>query len=123
MLVIDRRNLPAARPRCIPRGVHAFPPPRRTPVMKRLIPLIGMASALALVAGCADTGYGDKYGYRHSDGAYGADYGPPAVGFEAFYDDSYGPFFDGYWANDGFYYRSSNQEAYHRDTGGPFRRE
>ena len=91
--------------------------------MKRFLPLIGMASALALVAGCADTGYGDQYGYGRSDAAYGYDYGPPAVGFEAFYDDAYGPFYDGYWANDGFYYRSSNQEAYHRDAGGHFRRE
>ncbi len=89
--------------------------------MRKLLPLIGVASVLALSAGCADYGYGGGHG--PDGGVYGYDYGPPAVGFDAYYDDAYGPFFDGYWADDGFYYRANDHDAYHRDTAGHFRRE
>jgi hypothetical protein len=60
--------------------------------VKSLIPLCVSFAALTL-GGCAgDYGYGG--------GVYAG--GPYA--YEGFYDDFYGPIYDGYWGNDGFFY-------------------
>ena len=66
--------------------------------------LIAACAALALSA-CA-TGYGhDRYG------------------FNAYYDDFYGPYGDGYWGRDGgFWYRRGPHDHYVRDSGNHFRR-
>ena len=94
-------------------------------MMKRILPLIGVASVLALAAGCADYGYGNQYGNGGGYGAgYGYNYGPAPVGYDGYYDDYYGPFYDGYWAADGaFYFRSGDNDRFRRDTAGHFRHE
>ncbi|MGA0600241.1 hypothetical protein ACO2Q3_05990 [Caulobacter sp. KR2-114] len=73
--------------------------------MKTLIlTLAAGAAALSLGACATDEGYGHR--------AY---YGG-AVGYDGFYDDAYGPFYDGYWGGDGFFYYSDA-------AGHPFRRD
>ncbi len=84
--------------------------------MLKLATFIGAAALAALAGGCADYGY-------NGGGVDVAYYGPAAVGFDGYYDDAYGPFFDGYWADDGFYYRTNDHDQYHRDTGGHFRHD
>jgi hypothetical protein len=83
--------------------------------MKRLIIALCATIPAALVGGCADTGYG-----------YGADFyagGPYA--YDGYYDDFYGPIYDGYWGDDGFfYYRSgAGDRHYHRGDRAHFNRE
>jgi len=42
--------------------------------------------------------------------------------YDAYYDDAYGPFYDGYWGDDGaFYYRDGRGRPFLRDGGGHFR--
>ena len=67
---------------------------------------ITLAAAMALSLGaCADMGY-HPGGYGYVDG---------------YYDDAYGPFYDGYWGpDDAFYYRANAQDSYHRDDAGHF---
>jgi hypothetical protein len=73
--------------------------------MKRT--LLAVAAALA-VSGCAENmGYGPYFG-----------------GDMAYYDDSYGPFYNGYWGHDGsFYYSAGRGRPYVRDSGGHFRHD
>jgi hypothetical protein len=82
----------------------------------RIAPLIAVAAAAALLAACAEgPGYSAGYGY---------DYPVAAVGYDGYYDDYYGPFYDGYWGADGgFYYRGSDHDRWHKDTGQHFRHE
>jgi hypothetical protein len=68
--------------------------------------LVVLIAGLAL-AGCATDGYG-----------YGG-------GYSAYYDDAYGPFYDGYWGHDGaFWYMDGprGRGHWHRDEGQHFRR-
>jgi hypothetical protein len=59
-------------------------------------------AALLLLGGCA-----------------GHDYGPIDTRYEAWYDYHYGPLFAGYWGRDGaFYYRTSPDGRFRRDSGG-----
>jgi hypothetical protein len=69
-------------------------------------------AAAILLCGCAE-GYGVGY------------YGPAGdvVAYDGFYDDYYGPIYDGYWDSDAFYYRGRAGEGFHRDDGQHFRRE
>ena len=83
--------------------------------MKRLTIALGASMAVALVGGCADTGYG-----------YGADvYAGGPYAFDGYYDDFYGPIYDGYWGDDGFfYYRTgAGDRHYHRGDRAHFSRE
>jgi len=65
------------------------------------------AGAVVALSGCAE-GY-DGYSY------YGG--GP------AYYDDFYGPYADGYWGHDNFYYyRGGRGRPYVRDDAHHFRR-
>ncbi len=77
------------------------------------------ASAVLLLAACASgPGYGGGPGYGYDYG------GPAAIGYDGYYDDAYGPFYDGYWAGDGFfYYRSGDHDRFHRDDGRHFRHD
>jgi hypothetical protein len=66
--------------------------------------LIVAAAALALSA-CA-SGY----------------YGGGDLGYNAYYDDAYGPYNDGYWGRDGaFWYSARPHGPYLRDGGAHFR--
>ena len=68
--------------------------------MKRFsLPLCATLAAVSLSA-CA----GDY-------GVNGAGYGAGPYAYEGFYDDSYGPIYDGYWGDDGgFYYRNGEHD-------------
>lgn len=76
-------------------------------------------AATLLLAGCAPAygpGPGPYYG-----GAYVV--GEP-IAYDGFYDDYYGPFVDGYWARDGFfYYRRDYHGRFFRDDGHHFRHD
>ena len=71
---------------------------------KALIPLL-----LALpLAACAES--------------YDGPYGPGPVVYDGFYDDYYGPIYDGYWGTGGaFYYRTHPNGRFVRDRSGHFR--
>jgi len=78
--------------------------------MKKILVATLAAGAALLTAACADDGY-----YRH---------GPMAVSYDGYYDDAYGPFYDGYWGGDGFFYYSSGPGGhFRRDTGHHFRHD
>lgn len=76
--------------------------------MKRVLIV---AAALSL-SGCA-AGYG-SVGYAGGPYAY-----------DGFYDDYYGPIYDGYWGGDGFfYYRGgAHERAFRRGDAAHFRRD
>jgi hypothetical protein len=81
--------------------------------MKTLKILSLAAAAGALLSGC--------------DGNYvGGGYGPGYVGpvalasCDGFYDDFYGPFDDGCWADDGGFWYRGRDHHFHRDAGGHF---
>jgi hypothetical protein len=80
--------------------------------MKRLI--IGLAVALGSLslAACAEDGYG--YG-RLSWSSYP---------YSGWYDNYYGPIYDGYWGTDNYFYyrRQSQDNRYYRDRQQHFRR-
>ena len=83
-------------------------------IMKRKIELIAaMGAAGALLAACGGNDYGGgDVGYV----------GPVALDDCAgYYDDFYGPFDDGCWADDGaFWYRGHGDHGWRRDGGGHF---
>lgn len=87
--------------------------------MHRSIALMGTALGLGLIAlplaGCATDGYG-----------YGGGVGVAWVDspYDVYYDDYYGPIYDGYWGGDNyFYYRSSATGSYHRGDSHHFRHD
>jgi len=85
--------------------------------MKKTLTALGLAVGLLGLTACASDSYG------HRDG-YAGGYGPEPVAYDGYYDDSYGPFYDGYWAGDGgFYYTDAPGHPYHRDTAGHFRHD
>ena len=50
--------------------------------------------------------------------------GPTPIDYDGYYDDYYGPFYDGYWAADGFFYFADGPgRSYRRDDFHHFRRE
>ncbi len=55
---------------------------------------LAFAGASLALASCASGGPGSGAGFA-------------SLGYDAYYDDAYGPFYDGYWGGDGaFWYRS-----------------
>ena len=64
--------------------------------------LIALAAALAL-GGCA--------GYDYD-----------SAGYSAYYDDAYGPFYDGYWRGDDYFYSTGRGRPFIRDEGHHFHR-
>lgn len=72
--------------------------------MKRI--LLAAAAALALSACAEDLGYGPTFGSGL-----------------VYYDSYYGPYYNGYWARDGFFYYSPGRgRPFIRDEGRHFRR-
>jgi hypothetical protein len=72
--------------------------------------LIAITGALALTA-CAGGGYGHRFG--------GGD-----LAYDAYYDDAYGPYIDGYWgADDVFMYRHERNGEMVRDEAHHFRHD
>lgn len=80
--------------------------------MKRILIALCVAGSAMTISACAG-GYG-----------YGTDvYAGGPYGFDGFYDDFYGPIYDGYWGNDDrFYYRrGANEHRFHRGSPEHFR--
>jgi hypothetical protein len=78
--------------------------------MKVIIGLCMAAGVATLIGGCADRDY-----------AVGIGVGPVALAdCDGFYDDFYGPFDDGCWADDGVFWYRGRDHQYHRDIGGHF---
>jgi hypothetical protein len=72
------------------------------------VAFLAVSAALALSA-CAEGGGG---------------YGPYFAGDTVYYDDAYGPIYNGYWGDgDVFYYSSGRGHAYVRDDAHHFRRD
>jgi hypothetical protein len=71
---------------------------------------IALGAALALSA-CAD-----YYGGRAPPGYY------DAGGYNAYYDDAYGPFYDGYWDGDVFLFSRGRGRPFERDEAHHFHR-
>ena len=83
--------------------------------MKKHLILAACAMLPALSLGACATGYG------YGGGVYAG--GPYA--YDGFYDDFYGPIYDGYWGDDGFfYYRSGEHDrGFHRGDRSHFARD
>jgi hypothetical protein len=79
-------------------------------MMKPLVSsLIAIAAALTLGA-CADGGYGHHFG--------------GGLAYDAYYDDAYGPYVDGYWGSDDvFMYRHEHNGEFARDDSHHFRHD
>ena len=70
--------------------------------------LVAAVGALSLAA-CAEGGYGHRFG---------------GGGYEAYYDDAYGPYVDGYWGGDDvFMYRRDRHGEFTRDEAHHFRHD
>jgi hypothetical protein len=79
----------------------------------KITALLVAVAATALSACATEVAYGPGPGYPVA-----------AVGWDGYYDDYYGPFYDGYWGEDGgFYYRSGPHAGWNKDTGGHFTKE
>ena len=71
--------------------------------MKRTMLILCVSLAPLALAAC-DDGYG-----------YGGVYSGGSIAYDGYYDDYYGPVYDGYWGNDGyFYYRRGAQDRHFR---------
>jgi len=74
-----------------------------------------LAACLGLAVSACAEGY-----YGAGDYGYGGGYGGGRL---AYYDDFYGPYYDGYWGGDGFYYYSLGRDRpFVRDDSRHFRR-
>ena len=86
----------AARPSCHFARTAGPAIPGRTPV-KKIVPALCAVVAVSMLGACAMDYEGHHH--HHRDAVFVAD---------AYYDDSYGPYYDGYWGGDGmFYYRDT----------------
>jgi hypothetical protein len=75
---------------------------------------LALAAAAALTLSACST-YGDDYAYGYPGHTYASEM--------AYYDNAYGPLYDGYWDGDVFYYRVTPSGAYVRDDARHFRRD
>ena len=66
-------------------------------------------AALTLLAGCETR-------QPVAVGVAGPDY------YDGYYDGFYGPFYDGYWGDDGAFWYSGPDRAFHPDEGHHFQR-
>jgi hypothetical protein len=77
--------------------------------MKSLASTLAIAGILIALSSCTSL-----------PGAAGG--GFASLGYDTYYDDAYGSFYDGYWGDDGgFYYRGGADRPFTRDGGGHFR--
>ncbi len=80
--------------------------------MKRLISALSVAAGIATLAGCA----GDKNA-QHTSPMYAA-----GGAIDVYYDNNYGPIYDGYWSGDTFHYRTGADQSFQADTAGHIRK-
>ena len=77
--------------------------------MKRLASLVAAAAMAASLSAC---------GTYHAGGPYAGVY------VDGYYDDAYGPVYDGYWGDgDVFYYRAAPDAVFVADSAHHFRRD
>ena len=73
--------------------------------MRSIVLKLAVAGVSLTLASCAS--------YRHG--------GYAALDYDAYYDDAYGPYYDGYWGDDGIYrYRTGPGGPFSPDSGGHF---
>jgi hypothetical protein len=82
--------------------------------VKSLIAIVLAGSAILFTAGCAVHGDAVASGVESPYAGYA---------YDGFYDDFYGPFDDGYWGTDGFFYFSDGHGGFRRDDEHHFRHE
>lgn len=82
--------------------------------MKRLVPALSLAALALALAACTGTTESRGYG----GGLYVSD-----TSYDGYYDDYYGPIYDGYWTGDVFNYRYSPDQPFHRDEQHHVRRD
>jgi len=76
--------------------------------MRMMVLGLAIAGMAITLPSCASYGHGPGFGVA-------------ALDYDAYYDDAYGPFYDGYWGDDGaFYYRGGPDGGFSRDGGGHF---
>jgi hypothetical protein len=70
--------------------------------------LLAIATMSLALPSCASNGHGMRSLASLDD-------------YDAYYDDAYGPFYDGYWGDDGaFYHREHPGQPFAPDNGGHF---
>jgi hypothetical protein len=82
--------------------------------VSKLISIICAATVITFAGGCADHANSVALGVEEPYGGYP---------YDGYYDDFYGPFDDGYWGGDGFFYFSDGRGGFRRDDGNHFRHE
>lgn len=87
--------------------------------MKR--PFLALCIAGLAAAGLSACADGHYSGAPRGSGVAYYEHGP--VGFDGYYDDSYGPFYDGYWGDGGFYYSTGEGRPYQLDRANHFRHD
>jgi len=79
----------------------------------KMFAAIAFAAVTAMSLAACETTYG-----HHGGAAVSADF------VDGYYDDAYGPWYDGYWGpDDSFYYRANETDTFHRDDAGHVRRD
>jgi hypothetical protein len=83
--------------------------------MKHIISALSLAAGIAALAGCAvgPVSVGEKSSPMYAAGS----------AYDAYYDNYYGPIYDGYWSDSGFNFRTAADQQYQQDTAGHFRRQ
>jgi hypothetical protein len=71
----------------------------------------GLAASLFILSACESDG---PHGPPGAYGVANVDY------YDGYYDGSYGPFYDGYWGDDGYFWYRDNASQMHRDEGHHF---
>jgi len=80
--------------------------------MPRIVYLAAAAAAAISLSACMDMDH------HHHGGPYAGAY------IDGYYDDAYGPVYDGYWGDgDVFYYRASADGEFRRDDAHHFRHD
>jgi hypothetical protein len=70
-------------------------------IVKNLLSGLALGTAITAVSGCAN---------RPSS-------------YQAYYDNSYGQIYDGYWTGDSFNFRTTQDQPFQNDTAGHFRKD
>lgn len=83
--------------------------------MKRIILALTFGAACAGLGACAEDGY-----YYGPHDHY---YSHRPVAYDGWYDGYYGPIYDGYWGDGGFYYSTGEGRPYVLDRDGHFGHE
>lgn len=80
--------------------------------MKHLISALAVAAGIAALAGC-----GHDENAQHTSPMYSA-----GGAVDVYYDNNYGPIYDGYWSGETFHFRTGADQAFQADTGGHIRK-